>query len=570
MNHPKNPPQLSQSRFIQSSFWSLKRLIRPVLGVMTLLTSAQSFAQQKPISVNAQSFRPALGPENIYTLEGSRTSGQWKPMVQGVVEWAYRPLRLVDRDNKNEIFATTIPNMLTLHVMAGLGFTNWFSLGFDLPVIMYQQFDSQTPSQDSIKAPAVAGVGDFRLIAKFRLLDNSKSGFGLAFVPQITFPAGQGTDFRGDDAVGFEPRFALDYRLKNGFFVAMNLSALLRTSNQEARNVTISHQMRYGLGLFIPLPASFGLAGELTGGTSLINGPTVYSPLETTFGVRWRHKTGLQVDVAGGAGLTSAPGIAQGRLLAGVGYLPMGDRIKSKPVEAPAPQQPKPDLDRDHDTVVDRLDHCPDVPGPVANQGCPWPDRDGDGVIDKKDNCPDVPGPVENQGCPWPDRDGDGVIDRDDKCPDEPGPKPTGCPPQFKYIVITKNKIELKRTVFYETGKAIIKPLSYPLLDEVADALKIYSDMKIRIEGHTDPRGSMQMNIRLSRARAVSVLEYLIKKGIAPSRMTSEGYGPTRPIASNKTKEGMAQNRRTDFFIVDTQSETPVTAPAPQAPAAKP
>ncbi len=85
--------------------------------------------------------------------------------------------------------------------------------------------------------------------------------------------------------------------------------------------------------------------------------------------------------------------------------------------------------DKDQDGILNKLDKCPDVAGPVENEGCPWTESDGDGVIDKDDACPTVPGPPENNGCPWPDTDGDGILDKDDACPTIPGmPEYNGCP----------------------------------------------------------------------------------------------------------------------------------------------
>ena len=112
------------------------------------------------------------------------------PMANAVFEWAYRPLRLLsDRDGTT--VADTVPNMVTLHLTGGIGLTNWLSLGLDLPIVVYQGFDRNTPVRDvpSGTEPSLAGVGDLRLVGKIRIIDNTVSGFGLAFVPQITFPS---------------------------------------------------------------------------------------------------------------------------------------------------------------------------------------------------------------------------------------------------------------------------------------------------------------------------------------------------------------------------------------------
>jgi outer membrane protein OmpA-like peptidoglycan-associated protein len=212
--------------------------------------------------------------------------------------------------------------------------------------------------------------------------------------------------------------------------------------------------------------------------------------------------------------------------------------------------------DKDGDGVPDNIDKCPTVPGPKENEGCPWPDSDGDGVPDNIDKCPHEPGPKENQGCPWPDRDKDGIPDHLDKCPDVPGlPEYQGCPPPppkpvYKYIVVEKKQIKIKQKIHFETAKAKIRPMSFPILDEVADVLRGNAKIRVRVEGHTDSVGGKKYNKGLSTRRANSVREFLVEKGIAPDRLISVGFGLERPIESNKTKKGRAANRRVEFHII--------------------
>jgi OmpA-OmpF porin, OOP family len=218
-----------------------------------------------------------------------------------------------------------------------------------------------------------------------------------------------------------------------------------------------------------------------------------------------------------------------------------------------------PDLDNDNDGIPDAVDQCPNDPedrdGFEDEDGCPDPDNDGDGLADSIDQCPDEPEDVDGfqdeDGCPDPDNDNDGIPDTSDRCPDVPGVPPDGCPPTYKNVVVTDTHIELKQTIFFDTGRATIKRVSYPLLDEVARALADRPSIKVRIEGHTDSQGKDAYNLRLSRSRAASVRDYLIGRGIDHSRMNSEGYGKARPIADNRTAAGRAQNRRVEFVITD-------------------
>jgi outer membrane protein OmpA-like peptidoglycan-associated protein len=211
-----------------------------------------------------------------------------------------------------------------------------------------------------------------------------------------------------------------------------------------------------------------------------------------------------------------------------------------------------PDPDNDGDGIVDRADACPNDPGPLENRGCPIMDRDGDGVVDSEDRCPDVPGPKENGGCPDADRDGDGIVDRLDKCPDQFGPPPDGCPKKYTLVEVKKENIEIRQQVHFATAKFRVLPDSFPLLNQVAQVLTDFPKMRVSIEGHTDNVGGEAHNMRLSQKRAEAVRDYLVAKGVSPSRLEAIGYGPTKPVASNKTAKGKAQNRRTVFRIVAT------------------
>ncbi|WOD44938.1 OmpA family protein [Hwangdonia lutea] len=203
--------------------------------------------------------------------------------------------------------------------------------------------------------------------------------------------------------------------------------------------------------------------------------------------------------------------------------------------------------DSDGDGVPDHLDECPTVAGLKALAGCP--DADGDGVADKDDKCPNEAGPAANNGCPWPDRDGDGVLDKDDNCPDVKGTVANnGCPEVSEAVQKTLN--EYAKTILFDTGKSTIKNESAKVLSDITAILKEYTNSKFTIEGHTDSTGSAKLNQSLSEARALSVKEYLVKNGIDEFRLSALGYGKDRPIDTNKTRKGRANNRRVEINLV--------------------
>ena len=99
----------------------------------------------------------------------------------------------------------------------------------------------------------------------------------------------------------------------------------------------------------------------------------------------------------------------------------------------------------------------------------------------------------------------------------------------------------------FETSKADIKPESQPIIQQIADMLKQNAGLKVSIEGHTDNTGTEKSNQTLSENRAKSVVSALIAKGIDKGRLSSKGWGQSKPVADNKTDEGKAKNRRVEI-----------------------
>jgi len=197
------------------------------------------------------------------------------------------------------------------------------------------------------------------------------------------------------------------------------------------------------------------------------------------------------------------------------------------------------------------------VLGKKTEQPAPPPppqpkDSDGDGVIDSLDQCPGTPRgtQVDSRGCPLPppaapkDSDGDGVYDSADACPNTP----RGFKVDARGCAIREAKIVL-HDINFEFDSSRLTAGSKTQLDKVAAGLKGQPTMGLIIEGHTDATGPDAYNMKLSKARANAARSYLIEQGIESSRLEATGYGETKPIATNKTKEGRAENRRVEFKV---------------------
>jgi outer membrane protein OmpA-like peptidoglycan-associated protein len=122
-----------------------------------------------------------------------------------------------------------------------------------------------------------------------------------------------------------------------------------------------------------------------------------------------------------------------------------------------------------------------------------------------------------------------------------PPPPPPPPPPP-----VAKKKLVL-RGVHFDFDKSNIRPDAVPILDEAAKILKENSSVNVQVQGYTDSVGTDAYNLRLSERRAASVKNFLVKEGVASTRLTTKGFGESDPVASNETAEGRAQNRRVEL-----------------------
>jgi OOP family OmpA-OmpF porin len=206
-------------------------------------------------------------------------------------------------------------------------------------------------------------------------------------------------------------------------------------------------------------------------------------------------------------------------------------------------------LDSDEDGIADASDQCASTPIGISvdTSGCAL-DTDLDGIADYQDQCTETPDgiSVDNLGCPQ-DLDKDGIADYQDRCLNtESGAliDQQGC--AVRLSEIAPNISDL----VFEVGSAQMRQSYYNDIESLATFMKRYNNTVAVLEGHTDSVGDAQLNEKLSKQRAQAVQQVLVEQfNIDPSRIKVVGYGESRPIATNTTKEGRAKNRRVNTKI---------------------
>lgn len=246
----------------------------------------------------------------------------------------------------------------------------------------------------------------------------------------------------------------------------------------------------------------------------------------------------------------------------------------ARTTEAVAPQVEEPN-DLDEDGVPDEDDACSDEPedrdGFQDHDGCPELDNDADGIPDASDKCPneaeDIDGFEDEDGCPDPDNDHDGFLDADDQCPNDPevingNLDYDGCPDEG-LIEMVNDRIVLEERVLFDFERSRVKTAAKPILDAIVKLFGQHPEwIKIRIEGHADPRGDAQYNLELSERRAENVRKEIVRLGIPEGIIDAVGYGAEKPRDLREDEEGFHRNRRVEFVVV-ARSQQPAASPAP-------
>ncbi len=514
-----------------------------------------------------------------------RGEGRWS--VGAVGDWAFKPL--VVYDGNGDVVQAIIKHQAFVHLGASVVLWDRVRFGLNLPILAYQDGSNARVNGVTYTAADGAALGDVRLGADVCLFGEYGDPATMALGAQFHLPTGSRDSFTSDGKVRITPRALLAGDVAN-FAYSARVSSALRTQTDNFAGEPFGADLQFGASAGLRFSDDEWLVGPELWGSTVVSdsGDGAFekrtTPFEGVLGVHyfsgpWRFGAGF------GPGMTRGLGAPKVRSLVSVEWseeveqpLPPSDTdgdgiydeddacpdLAGEPNEDPSKHgcpPPPPPQDTDGDGIFDEDDACVETPGEANDDpklnGCPPADTDGDGILDEDDACATEPGIASSDpakhGCPPPqDTDGDGIFDEDDACPKEAGkpnedPKQHGCP----RAQITGKQIIILDRIEFDTGKATIRSDSTPILEAVRQILEENKQIEqLRVEGHTDNRGSAQLNARLSAERAAAVVEWLVEHGIDRSRLVSAGFGPQRPMETNDTEEGRQANRRVEFHIV--------------------
>lgn len=564
---------------------SFVRSLLPAAAAAGSLLAFEADAAAQQDTFYLDRIQVAGGPEDGMAIWRPEFHEKVRIFGQLGVGFQLHPLRLENevenvniRKQADSVSGNPVDWMLTGYASIGVEFLRRFQFQVSLPFAPYvegnptspQGLTNELPDNASVDKPAVM---DMRLELRGVPYFTNDRLFKLGANMAVWVPSGTTETFSGDGKAsgGFGLTGELDFQKK--FILTLNTFAHFRPKGG-LNDFALEHELRYGLAGYAPLrEGAIRIGLEVFGSASLVGTREgKRADREANFPIEWMLQGRFAPDekkrlwIGVGAGTRMSPGYAPDlRALATIGYgFPILDTNPKSP--DPRVRIPEPAVaDADKDGLPDDIDLCPNEPEdhkpPNPDDGCPTPpDKDGDGIPDAVDQCPDKAEDFDKvddkDGCPETDADEDGIPDATDACPKEPGEanpvaEKNGCP-QFIKRIEGSSEIQILKQVQFQTGSAKILQNSFVILDEVVRLLKVNPDIaKLSIEGHTDNRGSDQLNEKLSADRAKSCMDYLIKKGIDAKRLTSSGFGPRKPIDDNKTDAGRQRNRRTEFHIVE-------------------
>ncbi|MFN2548166.1 MAG: OmpA family protein, partial [Myxococcales bacterium] len=333
---------------------------------------------------------------------------------------------------------------------------------------------------------ASAGFGDLRLLPKVRLFTLGPAVLGAGL--PLTLPTGRRDAFLSQGSITATPTALFELQLP--VRVLANLGIILRPG-QQLTNLDVGNALAYGIAAEAPVARNLSAMLSLQGEANFGKAGAVERPMELMAAFKWSALRGVDLIGGGGPGLTNGYGTPRYRVFFSLAFTPAV--LPSRRIVLP-PLAPEPVLA---------------LPSTMAIVAPPPPAA----VISSAS--------FET------------------------------AEPELAKLDDEAGKIDLLAPVNFKRDRDVLLPESRGVLDAAAAVLAAHPEIeRVRVEGHTDNQGKPKYNKVLSDRRAKAVMRYLVAKGIAPQRLTAEGFGDSRPVMPNATGTGRAKNRRVELVIV--------------------
>ncbi len=484
------------------------------LGAAALLVALGPSAargQEASTSFAVQRFQPAAGAYDVLGLSSARIPEHLAISGDVFLNYADRPLRLLAQGSPS-FELDLVGAQWALDVGVSVGLFGRAEVSLVVPFTLAQSSHAAGAVDPSLATAPGGGVSDARLVPKALLFE--RGSLALAASMPLSVPVAS-SGYLGQHGLTASPTAILEWQAPRGLRAVANLGLALR-GRRALLDLEVGPAVAGGLGAELP----FALSGQRFHGMATLQGEAnlgggvAGAPLELLLALRWTGPRGVAVTVGGGPGLTDGYGSPRYRVLAAVSLAPMSLLPLAR--VAPAPELPPPAPPPTEVAVVATPDPKPvQAPPPAA-------------LVAEVVAAPEpIPPPAPTPAPP----------------PPEPAPAPR--------VSLRKDRIAILEQVRFANDRDTILADSFEVLAQVAKVLVENPwVMKVRVEGHTDSKGSTKHNRDLSERRARAVRERLAQSGVAPERLESKGYGPSQPVDTNATEVGRARNRRVEFVIL--------------------
>jgi len=490
--------------------------------LLALALAAPSARAARPDGFALQTFEPAPAGDPLFRVPEASAAGR-DAAAALTLSWATEPL-LLRHDGDAIPGGRIVHRQFWAWAAASLPLGDRVLLDVAAPVALHQT--GSKPFADLAQVGA-SGLGDVRVGARLPFWRGA--GAAVAVALDAWLPTGAKKTFSSDEALRLEPKLVASgergawlWGASAGYLLREDRD-LLYTSTAPAFTFTAGAAWRRG---------EFRVGPELSG--RLQSGGVATSPVEVLLGGHW-SRGAIDAGLGVGTGLDRAPGAAPYRVIGQLTWFP--GRARRLAAERDATARAETARLEAERLAADRA-----AAGRAAAEQAEAARLEAERLA------------AEQAARAEAERLAAEKLAAEKLAAERAAAalaeaKAAG---DSSRVTLTKEKIEILQSVQFDTNRDTIKPVSFPILEAVARVLKGHPELtQVRVEGHTDSDGSVAANTDLSARRAAAVKRWMVEKGgVEAGRLETEGFGPQRPIADNKTAEGRARNRRVEFRIV--------------------